>query len=88
MKLLALPLLFLPWVLILWLCPPAKPVPGPSKAPSSPVDRSLARATLDYAIGLPSLALMALAGLAGACTFLLAVALPIGAIALLLLVLL
>lgn len=87
MKLLALPLLFLPWVLILWLCP-AKPVASPSKAPGSPVDRSLARATLDYAIGLPSLALAALAGVAGACTFLLAIALPISIVALLLLVLL
>jgi hypothetical protein len=75
MKLLDLSLLLLPWALILWLCP-ARPVPAPAKA------------ALDYAIGLPSLALMALAGLAGACTFLLALAIPIGLVGLLLLVLL
>lgn len=88
MKLLALPLLFLPWVLVLWFCPPAKPPGTPGKAPNSPASASRPLGVLDYAIGLPSLALAALAGLAGACWFLLAIAVPIGVVALLLLVLL
>lgn len=87
MKLLLLPLLFAPFLLVLWLCPRREGVPR-GKAPDRPAEASDLADVGRGLLTLPALLTALLAPLAGLFWLALALGIPVAAIALIIVVLL